>query len=214
MAKIQRKVLTLLEALYRFTSSQDGAPSEFQLGLGIQGVHDLSRMSEFGAAKIVRASAGYWLASCTNTHVAVGDIEQILNIAAPAVPSEGYLFTERDDWAWYVDSWITANDPTDFQAANILLDNITNDFFVGPSIGVPNSVERLMYRATAIIAEGSLTRGGLGVNTLPLTNPVLILSPQDGIRFESRSDTAGTVTINFNVLLWIGQRGTMPPGMS
>jgi len=41
---------------------------------------------------------------------------------------------------------------------------------------------------------------------------LLILSPQDGLVFQTKSDTAGTVTISLNALLWIGLRVTFPPG--
>jgi len=211
VAKIQRKVLTLLESLYRFTSSQEGAPGEVELGLGITPVHDLSRMAEIGAASIVRDSAGYWLATVTQTHVATGTAISIINLTAPPVVSEGWTFNERQQWAWVIGIWGTVSDVGDFQDAGVLIENIANDFFVGPSVAAPNSVEALIWRSTSAVTDG--------VNSMipnqqlfpPL--PALILSPQDGLRFESTSDNLGTISVVFNAMLWVGQRNTFPPGM-
>ncbi len=210
MAKIQRKVLTLLEALYRFTSSQDGAPSEFQLGLGITPVHDLSRMAQIGSALINRDSAGYWLASIRAVHVAAGTINTNMNFVSPGTSGEGYIFVERTHWVWLMESWCITNDNADFGETNVALNAITNDFFIGPSEGVPSSVIQLVQRWTATLGSG------MGVPTLDPDHgsaPVLILSPQDGVRFNSVAINTGTVTNTLNMLLWIGLRNTFPPGL-
>jgi len=215
VAKILQPVLKTLEALYRFAGGQNGAPTEMELGLGITPVHDLSRMAEIGAANVVRASAGYWLASNVHTHTVTGGIQKSLNLVSPPVASEGYALNERTEWVWLINCWITADDATDFNHANVLINNIGNDFFVGPSDVAPASTRFLYARFLSILSGLSQTMAGTGnSNMIQPVGPIPILSPQDGIRFESGSDTAGTVVITFNALLWIGKRNTFPPGLA
>lgn len=215
MAKIQRKVLTLLEALYRFTSSQDGAPSEVQLGLGITPVHDLSRMAQIGAASINRNSAGFWLLSCTQAHTVTGTITTDMDLVDPAASQEGYSLNEREQWAWIIAEWLTGNDSTDFSLVQIAINAMPNDFFIGPSYGTvtnPNSVRQVIARYTS---QNSGAQVGYGIRDtttrVPLPQP--ILSPQSGFRMQSTSDSSGTITYNWNALLWIGLRSTFPPGV-
>lgn len=210
MAKIQRKVLTLLEALYRFTSSQDGAPSEFQLGLGITPVHDLSRMAQIGSALINRDSAGYWVASIRAVHVAPGTLNVDMNFVTPGSSGEGYIFVERTHWIWIMEVWGRTNDTGDFAEANVSINPITNDFFIGPSEGIPDSVASLIQRWTAAIGSGIMIPT---IEPEHGPSPVLLLSPQDGVRFNSVADNVGTVTNTLNMLLWIGLRNTFPPGL-
>jgi len=208
MAKITRPVLKTLETLYRFIDGQDGAPSDVELGLGVTPVHDLSRMAEIGAANVVRNSAGYWLASMRNVHTVTGALTLNLNFVTPGSVGEGYTFDERTQWIWIIDDWGISNDATDFQEAVLSINPITNDFFIGPSEGVPASVLNMIARYTGAIGSGPLVR-----NLMETQYPKLILSPQDGIRYLTLADSAGTVTITHNILLWIGIRNTFPPGM-
>lgn len=215
MAKITRRVLTLLESLYRFTGGQKGAPDSVELDLGVQPVHDLSRMAEIGAAKIVRASAGYWMASVTHTHVAgIATIDSTLNLVSPFhTASEGYSFIERDSWAWYIADWCTVTSVANSFIVQTQLNNITNDFFVGPSVGPPNSVIGVINRYTSF-DNNALHEVGLSNTRRTTPLPLPILSPQDGILVSSRNQAGGITTINVNIMLWIGQRNTFPPGLS
>ena len=213
MAKIQRAVLRQLENLYRFVSGQEGAPTDFELGLGITAVHDLSRMAEIGNANIVRNSAGYWLCSAIQNHVAAGTVTEDLDLVSPGVASEGYALNEREEWVWVINAWLTCTDAADFDAAQILINVIPNDFFIGPSDIQPSSVHQLLFKANDATAEGTMTAAGTSTLTQVANLPALILSPQSGLTFESVSDNAGTVVVTFNVMLWIGLRNTFPPGM-
>lgn len=218
MAKIRQPVLKLLERLYGFVGAQDGAPSEVELGLGITPVHDMSRMAELGAAKVTRGSAGFWIATCTNTHTSVADIETVMNFVNPGASNEGWSLDESKEWIWIMDAWATATGTVaDFLVAQMLTDNITNDFFVGPSQGNasnnPDSVSQVFFHGLSIVTNGSLTRPVIPDIPFP-TNPIPILSPQDGVRFESRPQGTGNIVIHFNLLIWVGPRGVMPPGMS
>lgn len=211
MAQIQRPVLKLLENLYRFVSSQDGAPTEFELGLGISAVHDVGRMAEIGAARINRDSAGYWIASIRQVHTVTGSLTDDLNFTNPGSAGEAYSIDERREWIWLMADWLSANDGTDFGESTLFINVITNDFFIGPAEGVPASVRQPFARYTSV--DGT---SGQGIRDATTTDiyPALVLSPQDGIRMVSVSDTAGTVTITQNILFWQGLRNTFPPGFA
>jgi len=212
LAKILKPVLRVLEQLYRFPGAQRGAPEEVELGLGVTPVHDVSRMAEVANSLINRASAGYWLASVVQNHAGVGGLQENLNLITPPNAAEGYSMDESTQWAWVCGVWMTGDDPTDFASAQVLITLIGNDFFIGPhDTSPPASVSQIIYRSVAL---NGFTGTFIGIENLVYVNrPRVILSPQDGLRFESVSDTAGTVVITFNVLLWIGLRNTFPPGM-
>ena len=211
MAKILKPVLRLLERLYSFPGAQAGAPVDIDIGLPIQVVHDVSRMSELGNASIVRASHGYWLASSTQSHSGAGGLTENLNLITPAVASEGWKMVEETHWAWVVDVWGLSSAQSTFTSAQVLIDNVTNDFFIGPSTDQPDSVERLLWRSVSVVTDGTPVKNVLIPLTPPLANfPALVLSPQDGLEFQSKA--SGAVAITENVLLWVGLRGTFPPG--
>ena len=212
MATIRKPVLKVLEAIYGFIDSQDGAPSEMQLGLGITPVHDVSRMAALAAADFAqdRRAGGYWVASEVQAFVASGSLNTSLNLVSPPVASEGYTLDEGTQWAWVIDVWLSATELADFNSARVLLAATGNDFFVGPSDIAPSSQPRLLYNATAVAP----TNTNVGLNAaVGVQLPTLVLSPQDGLLFQGNANGAGTVTITYNVLLWVGLRNTFPPGM-
>jgi len=211
VVKILRPVLRLLEELYGFPGAQKGAPEEIDLALGIQPVHDLSRMAAIGAASNHRESHGYWLASAFQTFGgAPGSLNENLNLVSPAVRSEGYTLDEATQWAWVIDVWATSDVLAGFNLIQVLIRGITNDFFIGPSPDAPSSTDRLIYRSVA--ASATNTNVALPTTNNQVTFPALILSPQDGLRFEANAVAPAVIVFTENVLLWIGKRGTFPPG--
>jgi len=215
MAKILRPVLKLLESLYRFSGGQDGAPTEFELGLGIQAVHDVSHEVEAADANNAqgRPAGGYWIATVIQNHTVVGVLTDDINFVEPTNASNGYVFNEGLQWVWLIDAWGIADDAGDFEAATLFMRPNTNDFFVGPHDSNPaDSVDQLLVSWTSVLNRAGIPLA-LQLGAVQAQLPVLILSPQDGIQFASRSDAAGTVQIEMNARIWVGKRGTFPPGM-
>ena len=217
MAKIQRAVLKQLEAFYRFVGGQDGAPVDFELGLGIASVHDVSREVEQQDANQRQdmGAGGYWVASVLQNHLVVGDINESLNFVSPVNASNGYTLDEGTEWVWITAVWGTVDDNSDLAAASVLINNFSNDFFVGPHDTNPAaSVRRVIFRSTSSATEDSKYLIQTQSVAVGVTFPILILSPQDGIRLESTADNLGTVLVTLNVEFWLGLRGVLPPGMA
>ena len=209
MARIRKPVLKLLENLYGFIDGQSGAPTEVELGLGITPVHDLSRMAEFGASEGPRA--GLWLMSAQNIHVGVGGIATDVDFVTAGFWKESFKFDANQQWVWILGAYLMANDNTDFASAQILMrpGTIANvGIASGPAPAVAN---RLIARFTSVPTDGSQSVG-LATNASPDPLPMLVFDPTADIRFESISDTLGTVTVTHNLVIWVGPIGVMPPG--
>lgn len=215
MAKILKPVLRVLESLYRFPGGQDGAPTEVELGLGVTPVHDVSKMVERANAVINRASGGYWGVSEVQSHAAPGTISANLNLANPTNAAEGYLYDEASQWIWIINVWMSVSDVSDFNSAQVALRPWGNDFFIGPHDSQPPSAQpQVIGRWVSAATETGFDNIGIPQSPPIALFPLVVLSPQDGLVFQSNTDVAGTTTITFNVLIWVGARNTYPPGLS
>ncbi len=173
-------------------------------------VADITRQSGFEI--LPGGRHGFWLATAFNTHVGVGSLTDVIDFTLAGSNDYG-AFDATKEWVWLLGSWVTQNDLSDFSAANIFLTPTAGDRFVGPDAGLtPNSIPLEIFRGTS--GTGAFSPGPVFNDLVDTHFPMLVLSPADGVSCHSTSDTAGTVVVDFNLMIWRGPIGLMPPGMS
>jgi len=215
------QVLQNLQKVYQFTTSQQTAPEEIELGVPIQLVHDVSRDSKYGSGP--GQNEGYWLMHAANTHVIVGTLTLLISPTGPTNRLNGFPAYDPDKFQlWVIRGWIDASDFLDFEEAGIfLIHSVTSIGPTGAAAAASANDAVMVVRGLAFNAIGGFPgRSNSNAPQSPQSNfdPIPLLQRNDGagavIGFTSTSDIGGTVAIDFNVLLWLGRRGATPPGMS
>lgn len=211
---ILASVLRSLSNVYRFTSGGVSAPSEFELDLPIQGVHDLSTMAGLGAA--IGPSDGFWVQETEFTHVAVGTIIFNASMRFPATVYNGYppipSYNPETQQCWIYQSWGYCTDDSDF---NYMLISILHaESSIGPvgttAVGI---LPHLIFRSTTVVRNLCLpTHDMLEGRPTPI-----LLAPQDTsatdafLECVSVADTLGTTVNTCCNLIWVGPKGVRPP---
>lgn len=200
MAKFTARPLGILENIYRFIGGQTG-PNEVQLDGGIQMVHDVSREAEVGTAQT--PALGYTLSGATVSHVGTGDLFSAIDIYDRAFETLDPIDVD----VWAIDALCTVNDPGDFASASL---GIRYPLLSG---AFESQQDHLLYSWTtpggALRAGGDTTVPGVAI---PVELPKY-LPHGSSLLLQSTADNVGTISINIWLLLWVGARSALPPGM-
>jgi len=220
MTQYLSTVLRSLERVYRFRSSQRTAPDELELDVPIQVVHDVSRMAQYGTG-VGPKNFGFWIAAFQNVHTVTGNLTGTMQLDNPTNSLNGYpdTFSADDFQAWIMRAWMDSTDTGDMAGAQVIMGHSAS------SIG-PTGVAGVIANDIVVMGDGSAPAAnadGSGrtiiQNSEPSNwfhRPVPLLQKEDGsaalMKFTSTADGAGTVTVDFNVLFWLGRKGATPPG--
>ena len=214
MARIRRAVLGLLNTLYGFPGGEPTAPREIDVRLPVTPVHDVSREAELATG--MGFFNGYYTVYCAQAHVAAGLVEDTIDFppTAPNVALAGFNFNPDTQWIWLVDAWGTIDVGTNFDEAWVAINHDPDEVGVTDG-GAATGVQQIVMRFDASI-PGSvpryLERDARGAAPLPARIPSL-----DGtgeIIVGSRSTGVAAFTALWNILVWVGDRGCWPPGLS
>jgi len=216
-------VLVGLERIYRFRTAQRGAPEEVELDLPIQTVTDVSRLAERGTGiGYGFANAGFWCFTGSTIHVATGNLLVTFVPSNPTFSVNGFPqggYDPVDFMAWVYGMWMDVNDSVDYKASNMFVQHAPTS--VGPTAATQVIARQLVVTGDSVAAAttGAFTTvelAGDAQNVVSMPFPILQRSRASNasIGMNSQSDSSGTVTINHSGLLWIGQQGATPPGMS
>lgn len=213
--RILGPVLRTFEKLYRFPSAQKGSPSEVEMDLPIQVVHDASRLPVFSSA-IAPINDGFWIQTGRHAHVAVGGLISTLSIFDNSLPvANGFPATldKKETAAWYWDSWLMCSDGGDF---NYGIDALQHgSATVGRYVSGASLQRRILHYWDDVVN----TMGVQDSNERPDRPPYpirLLTNPNSTVSafwwIQTAADNAGTNNIDFNALWWLGPIGVGPPG--
>jgi len=178
-------------------------PGEIDVAGPITTVFDNSRLSTIGAA--LGQAEGFLRAGSSNVHVANGDLFSSFD---PYLSVDFFSPGSRDQYRmWLMDMFCTTNDATDFGQANFGLS------YSGVSVQPTFTAADVLIGSFTPPRSPPIQSAGV-IGVVPAARAALPLYIPVGTTFRqaSTADTSGTVTINFNWVLWIGPRGTTPPG--
>lgn len=198
-----RKVLQSLDRTYRFEGA-DKAPSQLEIGLPIQLVHDVSREAALG-----EAGMGFTISGNDDVHVGAGTVESLSD------PYQNLMFyyggtTNQDILVWLIDCWCTTS-------ASILSSARLSVGYVpwGSLIVRRDRLIRRWAGAEGIydqnVAPATFPYAGLiNNNGVPDTTMPMPIFPGSTMRQQTTVTGAGTVRVEG--LFWFGPIGTTPPG--
>ena len=213
-------VLRGLDGIYQFVSSQRGAPEEVELDLPIQVVSDVSRMAEYGTG--LGLVNGWTIAALIQTHTVTG---QLLSFIDPATPTNALFgwpasYDRETFMPWVYNSWMTSDDNADFSAASAYIRYQIE--MVGPA-GTLSTIQNLVlsnYDGTVLVPT-TTERFGTNLDSPSFESPMRpipmpgrsggISTVQPNLIYASISDSGGTISFDWNTLLWIGSRFANPP---
>jgi hypothetical protein len=209
-------ILRRLESLYTFRSGGASAPSEFEVDLPIQPVHDVGPMAGLGAS--IGPNGGFWLSAVQITHTVTGEINfnhslryDFTASTFPPIPS----YDSENQWAWVYNVWVGCSDNSDLQYARMAI--LQSDFSLGSHGGVvPTVGHQVIFDGDTMLfdtVENEMQGRPmfpipmlLGPNADSTTDAFLVVS--------SRADNAGTLINTFTNLFWVGPKGIHPPMVS
>ena len=199
MADFRSRTLIVLDKLYDFVA-QNTAPTRFDLAGRIQPVHDVSRAMELGTGT-------FFQINLTQTH-AVADTQTNQASLAENIPA-GYDLTV--DEAWLIDAYATSDTAN---LANCVLGfsrGIVSPLALGGEWFQTHKWDSAPY--TLVVPNVPLV---YSVGSDKMMRLPMWLGPQGtgGVLMNCRSTSTGALSISVSAILWIGPRGTSPPGMS
>jgi len=207
MSRFLKRPLKVLDFIYDFVGGFAGL-GEFADESAIQPVHDVSRESELGAALGGVSRMGYTLVTATDVHVATGFIR---TTADPYNAFDNLAIPRNKGSIWVCGAFGTCDDSTDFTSYAV---SVTWPTFVGHSAGQEQLIAFGNDAIQDVVGAGLFSVGDLARSNIH-ASPFPLFVPQGGIlNFASESDTAGTVTIRYGVVLWAGPSGARPPGFA
>jgi len=194
------KPLSVLDRLYRFVEGQ--SPTQVELSLPVQMVHDVSRQAELGAAAM-----GFFISGQDNVHAGVGTIEASWD----PYQEVAYLFPNVTDlWVWLIAPWATIGaNPSRLTSAVLSVGYVPYGEMIVRR-------DRLLWVVTGSgswpiydqnVSPATLPNGCLG-GSVPMFFPVVI-TPGSTMRLVSVATDA--VTVRMEGLFWAGPVGVMPP---
>lgn len=212
MARIQERVLTALQRFYDYVPP-DRAPSEIEVDLPVSVVHDVGPDARF-ATGAGPWQSGFFHITVSRNHSSVATITNVFTPHNPDNVFQGIPdpFDDQKSMMWLYAAGGQVNDAADFANASISLQ--TSGDSIGMSVNpVPTPHEQLLFRST-ISFEGvmfpSFPWPGAG-------GPIPLIRRPGGndntITFNSTSQAGGTVDISLGILVWLGSRFAVPPGM-
>lgn len=200
-----RGVLRVINRLYDFQG--DSPVSLFDQSSPIQRVHEVARQAELGSG--VGRQDGYLVHVEQQAHVGVGTIYGELTFAEAAALQTEYPLAELG--VWLMAFSVTISDTADFDNATL--------GYIDRSTSAPMDLLLARYTSQAVaIRSGGGVQAIAGASTLgnvvaPARLPFPLL-PNGSIACTSVADNLGTTQIDFNLLLWMGARGSRPPGVA
>jgi len=211
--RILGTLLKSLERVYRFPSAQKGSPSDFELDLPIQPVHDMSQMAEVGSG-VSPVNDGLWVFTRRHEHVANGTISSTPSVWDTSIPvANGFIRPAQTEYAWWIfDSWCYGDDQVDYSAA---YDGIAHgSASVGPYIAGASLQRRMLHYWTTITANGGI-QGATEWNPIPY--PIRVLDNQVATISSywflmSTAAVGGTINVDFNMMFGMWPRGVLAPG--
>lgn len=206
-------VLKGLERIYKFPSAQRGAPSDLELDLPIQCVHDMDSLATMGAG--VGRQNGFWVGGGQHAHVGVGTLITTpdpfnATVAANEFPDP----IDARDWSiWIYDVWANADDNADFNY--MILSMVQASRARGPWGSGTGSILRRNILDGSVVSDEAVIGNTVNYNAVPM--PFRIMRNEGGgvgdsfLRFVSAAKVAGTCNIAINYNFWLGPKGLAPP---
>lgn len=205
MATIVKRALGVVDRLYGFVGGigDDGLRIARTEG-GIDFVHDVSREAEIGAGK-------FWMAQDVQAHVASGSIASTLLLGAPTESLHGYSFDIDQQDAWAMAVWGFVSVVTDYVSNKVSI--VSDRNVVGPADADAAPADQLIANFDGTIGTDIVN---ILTPAMQPTRPQLIsASPSalGGLVFFSESGGVTAFSITTDVLIWVGAKGSSPPGM-
>ena len=218
MPRILQRVLKILDQIYEFPGGEPSAPQEADTVLPLQFIHDVGREAELASQFEFR---GFWLGQVAQAHVAAGSIQENLSLDNPSGGVlNGFTFDDVRQWAWLYDAWGEVDDNTDFTDALLAVNAVANKeigFGDGTAItagglGVQHLVK---YWDATLEVTGEYYLVDSDTVTPRVNWPVRIPTSAGSGHLIIRSTSGGVnaFTASFSMLVWVGPRGVMPPGL-
>lgn len=199
MARFLSQPLKVLDRIYNFVGGETQR-SAFDIGAQVQPVHDVSREAERGAGTFFQISQ-------TQTHVGA-DTQQNQTGLADNLPSG---FDLDEDEAWLIDAFATSD------TANIA--NCVLGFTRGTVVDLALA-GRYFQTHKWDTAPYTLSAGYVplvySVGVAQMVRLPMWLGPQGtgGVLMNVRSTSTGALSVDVTAVMWIGPRGSTPPGLA
>jgi len=218
MAEFRNRVLAILDRIYGFTAAKSYT-DKLDLNSPIQLTHDTSREAEVGSAYGLHG--GFSINTvCAANHVGASTIRNTIDaytkILSPGSgggidPVLNPVGTEVDAWIIAQQMYVSATNASKITAAI----NVNGDILPETTLttwplfyGTTSQFYASNWAGTGdVLEEVNLIGATYGKN---YTFPFRV--PHDS-RFALRSESTGAMNTEWRLLLWIGRKGTAPPGM-
>jgi len=206
MARILARVLKALDNIYRFDSDVV-APDEVDLSGPIQLVHDVSRETELASAPGL--GNGYFNISIGTIHgVAASTIfaSQDITAAAAFWATLGASPDTHDIWILE----ITARAQSTLAVTEALV--AAFNAIVG---GAFTDHQRLIWTSSGV-STGVMSSGGSNAlipNPLNVRFPVKLVPGATGSIAVQTTASGAVQSITHQLMMWVGLKGTQPPGL-
>lgn len=217
---ILSRILRNLKNVYKFPSDQKSAPGDVELDLPIQCVHDMSSISEIGAAR--GFSDGWFIAKTIIIHTATGELESNIFPRSATVRfgvygAETPIFKASESTLWLFDAWGASDESVGGDFSSFTSGIRYGAYSVGPAepLGVTSAVfDRMLIYGTSVRAIGSSQYGvenSLNEAPYPLPLPYQetgTLTDDPLLYVRSKADGTGTVEMT-----WFWLLSNMPKGV-
>ncbi len=205
MAQIVKRALGVIDRLYGFVGGigDDGLRSA-RTEAPIDFVHDVSRQAEIGNGK-------FWLAQDVQAHVAAGSISTGLELQNPAEAEHGYSFDPAQEDAWAMAVWGFVSVVTDYLNNKVHI--VTDRNIIGPADVSAAPANQLIANFDGVVGTDPVN---VLTPAMQPTRPQLISASNSsaaGLVFFSESGGVTAFSITVDVLIWVGAKGSSPPGM-
>lgn len=215
MALIKNRPLGVLDRIYNFVGAQ--TPTEADVDVPVQFVHDLSREAEIGSA--FGRFRGYAVFIATNTHAGAGVIRSAWDPYARIVAGSidpNYSPTELDMDVWLLGFQTTVQTPANLTTLSIgwsplgaIPPSTTDAVFpllYSTEFNRPFSQGNALGDLYLAAQEGTDPSANVpGFLPRPLYMP-------HGSTFTLRSNAGGATNVQASFLVWVGRVGTAPYG--
>jgi len=217
MAKILSPVLQTLDRIYNFPGGP-GAPGEVQVETALQPVHDVSSIAAYASGSGL--SSGWWLVSRA---LALPGPGAGTTLASMSLTNEtlwfgGFSFDQNSQEAWWMAAWAVVDSGSAANLTSMEMGLQSRVSEVGVSNN-PGAISRVLFFANLVHdvdISGATSVGATGKSANLEYAPSRIVNhtgPPNTFYF-ALAGSGAINTANYNILIWVGAKGTTPPGVA